>query len=166
MTTRAASLQAPELGSAREFSADLPAAVHEAREDRRPLSLVLLELDVPGEDSSDRGTGDRPSPAARAEAAKAALLREVGLRAYRISGRRFGVLLPGAGPDAAPVLAEAAARRMAGAGSGTPVRAGLATLQLDAGASGSLETSDALLTRADGALRGRPGTQWSLHVTP
>lgn len=112
----------------------------------RPFGIVMLELvDLP-RINADEGqeAGDRLILEAARGATRAA--GRLGGSAYRVSGRRLGILLPGCDAAVLPGLVDEIRREfLAGA-----------AIRIGAVASGPGERHDDVLTRARDALRGQP----------
>lgn len=142
------------IGNRRAFDADLEAMLGEPRTQRRPPTLLLLDIDhfKRVNDTWGHPVGD-------------ALLRFVGLqlrtgvrptdRSYRIGGEEFAILLPGTPVAEALVVAERVRRAVADHDfklrtSGE--RIGRVTLSGGAATHGPGETGEDLFARADAAL--------------
>lgn len=139
-------------GSRRAFGADLPGAVRRAGDERRPLTLALVELtDVP---AAVEVLGRRRTEAlvGAAAAVLAAPRGRPPAPTYRLAGELFAVLLPGLGPDAAFGVADGLLAEVARVAAPLGAGAGLCSLDdrcpdaqlLLVGASAALDEARAL----------------------
>lgn len=139
-------------GSRRAFGADLPEAVRRAGDERRPLTLALVELtDVP---AAVEVLGRRRTEAlvGAAAAVLAAPRGRPPAPTYRLAGELFAVLLPGLGPDAAFGVADGLLAEVARVAAPLGAGAGLCSLDdrcpdaqlLLVGASAALDEARAL----------------------